>query len=73
MFLNVIGPLVLKEEEWTEDEAGDDEREKSDANEAPEVEQALMKQRTEPSGGAGLVTKEGSGNEEKVEQQIKRD
>ena len=47
--------------------------EESDADEAPEVMEALMKERGEAGGGAGEVAEEGSGNEEEVDEEIERD
>src|ERR1700754_1318291 len=69
----MIGPLILKEEERGKDEGGDDEREEGDANEAPKVDQALMKQRADAGGRLSLITEESSGNEEEIEEQIERD
>ncbi len=71
--VDVIGPLILKRDERAEDEGGDEEREQGDAEEAPEVEQALVEESCEASGAVGLVAEEGSGNEEEVEEQIERD
>jgi len=42
MVVDVIGPFFLKIEERAKDESGDDEIEEGDADEAPEVEQALV-------------------------------
>jgi hypothetical protein len=38
VFVDVIGPLGLEEEEWAEDETGDEERKDGDSDEAPEVD-----------------------------------
>ena len=69
----MIGPLVLKEEERSEDEGGDNECKESDANEAPKIEKTLMEQGTETGRRVGLIAEESAGDEEEVEQQIERD
>jgi hypothetical protein len=68
--VDVVGPSALQKDEGAEDEAGDDEGEERDADEAPEVKQALVEERAEASGVFGLIAKEGSGNEKKVDQKI---
>jgi hypothetical protein len=72
-FVDVIGPFVLEEIERAKDKHGDKESEESDADETPEVEKALLEQSAETSRCIGLVAEEGSGNEEKVDDEIERD
>jgi hypothetical protein len=71
--VDAVGPFALEEEERTEDEAGDKQGEDRDADEAPEVEQALLEERAEAGGGVGLVAEESTGNEEEVDDEEKRD
>lgn len=67
MVINVIGPFVLAERQRAEDKAADDEGEQSDANETPEVEQALLEEGSEACRSCGLVTVEGSRDEKEVD------
>jgi len=71
--VDVVCPFTLKDEEWAEDEAGDDEGEEGDADEAPEIEEALLEERAESGRGVRLVAKESAGHEEKVNDEKKRD
>ena len=71
--VDVVGPFALKEEEWAEDEGRDKEGEEGDADEAPEMREALLKQGTEACGSICLVDEERSGYEEEVEQKVERD
>lgn len=73
VFIDVIGPFALKEEERAEDEGGDDKREDGDADETPEVEDALLKERAEAGWGSSLIAEEGSGYEEEVDEEIEGD
>jgi hypothetical protein len=70
--VDMVSPFALKEEERAEDEAGDNDGEEGDADEAPEVEEALLEQGAEAGGGVGLVAEEGSGHEEEVDHEVKR-
>jgi hypothetical protein len=69
----VIGPFILQEKERAEDQAGDEEGEEGDANEAPEIDKALLEERAEAGGGVGLVAEESAGNEEEVNDEKERD
>jgi hypothetical protein len=71
--VDVVRPFALKDEEWAEDEAGDKEGEEGDADEAPEIEEALLEECAETGGGVRLVAKESAGHEEKVNDEKKRD
>jgi hypothetical protein len=71
--VDVVCPFALKDEEWAEDEAGDKEGEEGDADEAPEIEEALLEEGAETGGGVGLVAEESAGNEEEVDDEKKRD
>jgi len=71
--VDAVGPFALKDEEWAEDEAGDDEGEEGDADEAPEIEEALLEECAETGGGVCLVAEESAGNEEEVNDEKKRD
>jgi hypothetical protein len=71
--VDVVGPFALQEKEWAEDEAGDKEGEESDADEAPEIEEAVLEEHAEMGGGVCLVAKESAGNEEEVDDEKKRD
>ena len=71
--VDVIGPFALEEKERAEDEAGDEKGEDGDADEAPEVEEALLEEGAETGGGVGLVAEEGAGNEEEVDEEKERD
>ena len=73
VFVDVIGPSVLQKGEWDEDDGGDENGEESNAEEAPEIEEALVKQGAETCGSFGLVTEESSGNEQEVDDEIERD
>jgi hypothetical protein len=68
----LVGPFALKDEEWAEDEAGDEEGEEGDADEAPEMEEALLEERAETGGGVSLVAEESAGNEKEVDDEKKR-
>lgn len=72
VFVDVIGPFVLQEEERGQDDGGDEDSEQSDAEEAPEIEEALIEQGAEARGSLGLVAEECSGNEKEVEDEIER-
>jgi hypothetical protein len=63
LLVYVICPFGLKKGEWAEDEAADDGCNEGDADEAPEVEQALMKEDADACRCAGEVDEEGSGDE----------
>jgi hypothetical protein len=73
VLIDVIGPFALEEREWAKDEGGDQEGEEGDADEAPEIEQTLVKQGAETGWSTGLVDEEGSGYEEEVDEKVKRD
>jgi len=73
VFVDVIGPFVLEEIEWAKDKRGDKESEEGDADETPEVEKTLLEQSAETGRCVGLVAEEGSGDEEKVDDEIERD
>jgi len=65
--VDVVCPFALKEKERAEDKAGDEESEESDADEAPEIEEALLEERAETGGGVGLVAEESAGDEKEVD------
>jgi hypothetical protein len=71
--VDAVGPFALEEEERAEDEAGDKQGEDRDADEAPEVEEALLEERAEAGGGVGLVAEESAGDQEEVDDEEKRD
>jgi hypothetical protein len=71
VLIDVVGPFALKEEERAEDESGGEEGEEGDADEAPEIEQTLVKQSAEAGRGVGQVAEEGSGYEEEVDEEVK--
>ena len=71
--IDMVGPFALKDEEWAEDEAGDEEGKEGDADEAPEIEEALLEECAETGGGVGLVAEESAGNEKEVNDEKKRD
>jgi hypothetical protein len=73
VFVDVIGPLALEERERAEDEGGDEQGEEGDANEAPEMEEALLEKCAETCGGICLVGEESAGYEQKVDEEIERD
>jgi hypothetical protein len=71
--VDVVGPFSLEEKKRTEDEAGDEEGEDGNADEAPEIEEALPEEGAEPGGSVGLVAEESAGNEKEVNDEKKRD
>jgi hypothetical protein len=71
--VDVIGPFALEEKERAEDEAGDEKGEDGDADEAPEIEQALLEKCAETGGGVGLVADEGARDEKEIDNEKKRD
>jgi hypothetical protein len=71
--VNMVGPFALKDEEWAKDEAGDEEGEEGDADEAPEIEEAVLEEHAEMGGGVCLEAKESAGNEKEVDEEKKRD
>ncbi len=73
VLVDVIGPFALEKKERAEDKREDEKRDDSDADEAPEIEQALVKERAEAGGGVGLVDEESSGDKEKVDEEIEGD
>jgi hypothetical protein len=73
VFVDVIGPFVLQEEEGDEDDGRDEDSEESDADEAPKIEQPLVKEGAGACRSFGLVTEECSRNEKEVEDEIERD
>jgi hypothetical protein len=70
--IDVVGPFALKEKERAEDETGDDESEKGDANEAPEEEEALLEKCAEAGGSVGLIAEKSAGDEEEVNNEEER-
>jgi hypothetical protein len=71
--IDLIGPFALQEIERAEDECGDEEGEQGDADEAPEIEEALLEECAETGGGIGLVAEESAGDEKEVDDEKKRD
>jgi hypothetical protein len=71
--VDVVCPFALEEKERAEDEGGDEEGEEGDADEAPEMEDALLEEGAETSGGVGLVAEECAGDEEEVDDEKKWD
>src|SRR5258705_2167340 len=65
--VDVVCPFVLKYKERAEDETGDEEGEEGDADESPEIEEALLEEGAETGRGAGLVADESAGDEEEVD------
>ena len=65
--------MTIEKEERAENQAGDDDGENCDSDEAPEMDQALLEQSAEASGSAGLVAEESPGDEEEVDEEIKED
>ena len=72
VIVDVVCPSALQIGEWPEDEAADDESEEGDADESPEVEQALMEEGAEARAGVGLVDEESSRDEEEVDEDEER-
>ena len=72
VLIDVTCPLALKEEERAEDDGADEKSEQSDADESPEVEEALLKQRAETRGCGGLVAEERTGDEEEIDEEVER-
>jgi hypothetical protein len=71
--VDLVCPFALKDREWAEDEGEDEEGKESDADEAPEIEEALLKECAETGGGVGLVAEESAGDEEEVNDEKERD
>jgi hypothetical protein len=71
--VDLICPFALKKKKRAEDETGDDESEKGDANESPEKEQALPEQSAEAGAGVCLIAEEGAGDEKEVDEEKERD
>jgi hypothetical protein len=71
--VDVIGPFVLEEEEGTKDEGRDEDGQQGDADEAPEVKQALLEKSSEARGSVSKVAEESSGDEEEVDDEKERD
>jgi hypothetical protein len=62
VLVNVLGPETIEKEEWTEHQAGDDDSENGNADETPEMNEALLKQSAEAGGSAGLVAEKSAGD-----------
>jgi hypothetical protein len=71
--VDVIGPFSLEEKERAEDKSRDEEGEKGDADEAPEIKQALLEECSKTGGGIGLIAEESAGNEEEVGDEVQGD
>jgi hypothetical protein len=71
--VDMIRPFSLKEEEGPEDKSGDEEGEKGDTDEAPEIEQTLFEESAEASGRIGLVAEESARNEKEVDDEVQGD
>jgi len=69
----VVCPFALQDGEWAEDEGGDEKGEEGDADESPEIEEALLEECAETGGGVCLVAEESAGDEKEVEDEVKRD
>ncbi len=68
--VDVSGEAAPEGEQRAEDDGKDEKADEGDADEAPEVEQALLEEGSEAGGGGGLVAEEGSGDEEEVDQEV---
>jgi hypothetical protein len=62
VFVDVVGPFSLKEDERAEQKGRDEDGEEGDPEKTPEVDQALMEEGAESGGAFGLVAEESSGD-----------
>jgi hypothetical protein len=60
----------LQGDEWAKDDGGDDEGDEGDADESPEVGEALLEEGSEAGGCGGEVAEEGSGDEQEVDEEV---
>jgi hypothetical protein len=71
--VDVVGPFAGEDVEGAEDDAEGDEGEDGDADESPEVKEALVEEGAEAGGGAGEIAEENAGGEDEEDKDVDGD